>query len=165
MKSGLEGRNNSATWQTGSTPSGCCLNEVRPRRPEQFYTVGNDSGGEISVSMKSGLEGRNNFASTLMSMTSWPCLNEVRPRRPEQLWYIKDRGIQGRVVSMKSGLEGRNNCQQYECWAGVGHVSMKSGLEGHSRTLLAAGGWAGLNEVRPRRPEQFSRYTTTSPVI
>ena len=69
-----------------------CLNEVRPRRPEQF-------GGRLcvgrlgsTVSMKSGLEGRNNLAKAVAS---------------------GDRAM----VSMKSGLEGRNN--QIEAMAGM----------------------------------------------
>ena len=58
MKSGLEGRNNfSAKACSAASPS--CLNEVRPRRPEQSretieFTM------DPQVSMKSGLEGRNN---------------------------------------------------------------------------------------------------------
>ena len=59
MKSGLEGRNNE-----GQGIRDCqlvyCLNEVRPRRPEQLFRF-RHLGPEYSrVSMKSGLEGRNN---------------------------------------------------------------------------------------------------------
>ena len=82
MKSGLEGRNNktagNATWMNS-----WCLNEVRPRRPEQFVNV--HKGFKILVvSMKSGLEGRNNAGASRVTCCATSCLNEVRPRRPEQ---------------------------------------------------------------------------------
>ena len=35
MKSGLEGRNNNTGTATANTRARSCLNEVRPRRPEQ----------------------------------------------------------------------------------------------------------------------------------
>ena len=58
MKSGLEGRNNRLeVSQSLNTNSG--LNEVRPRRPEQF-------------------------ARRRRPRQAQPRLNEVRPRRPEQ---------------------------------------------------------------------------------
>ena len=58
MKSGLEGRNNPRS-PTGGPTRKEGLNEVRPRRPEQW--VAGKRFTEIpSVSMKSGLEGRNN---------------------------------------------------------------------------------------------------------
>ena len=63
-------------------------------------------------------------------------------------------------VSMKSGLEGRNN----QAWTfEFDHdvpVSMKSGLEGRNNSRSGRGPWlvaGGLNEVRPRRPEQSDR--------
>ena len=60
-----------------------CLNEVRPRRPEQSHIAGLPR--EIAdVSMKSGLEGRNNMIRVMG-------------------------GAIEAYVSMKSGLEGRNN--------------------------------------------------------
>ena len=37
------------------------LNEVRPRRPEQYVIAKNSDDPETVVSMKSGLEGRNNW--------------------------------------------------------------------------------------------------------
>ena len=83
MKSGLEGRNN-ITWPAIRTSWHSSLNEVRPRRPEQW--INGDSSHEAGrvVSMKSGLEGRNN--------------------------EVANEGASGEVgVSMKSGLEGRNN--------------------------------------------------------
>ena len=84
MKSGLEGRNNLSTGPRGVAASSC-LNEVRPRRPEQ--SRGSDVRTMLAnlVSMKSGLEGRN---------------NQVRQRMVP---------IHGELVSMKSGLEDRNN--------------------------------------------------------
>ena len=84
---------------------------------------------------------------------------------------------------MKSGLEGRNNTQDGILFVGAEEVSMKSGLEGRnnrfpagpppppSTTVSTKSGLEGrnnrgkitkrtgkgcLNEVRPRRPEQFS---------
>ena len=58
MKSGLEGRNN-ISEKIGYESRPVCLNEVRPRRPEQFAKIENATSPNI-VSMKSGLEGRNN---------------------------------------------------------------------------------------------------------
>ena len=85
MKSGLEGRNNLAWWFRTSHDNHC-LNEVRPRRPEQCGRDPIDAVCKI-VSMKSGLEGRNNPP-------------DARPSRAMA------------VVSMKSGLEGRNNLRK-----------------------------------------------------
>ena len=85
--------------------------------------------------MKSGLEGRNNVE------------NQTESRLTV-------------TVSMKSGLEGRNN-HSLECLgSGAKLVSMKSGLEGrnnraHCHATPSASD--GLNEVRPRRPEQWIR--------
>ena len=59
MKSGLEGRNNTC-WPAPTQTRWKGLNEVRPRRPEQFFTKPVTTFTEPSVSMKSGLEGRNN---------------------------------------------------------------------------------------------------------
>ena len=58
MKSGLEGRNNKGVKITKRIRKDC-LNEVRPRRPEQS-------------------------AENRLSGGTSGCLNEVRPRRPEQ---------------------------------------------------------------------------------
>ena len=132
MKSGLEGRNN---WKTGTR-----------------ILSGN------VVSMKSGLEGRNNPAGSSNGYCSMGRLNEVRPRRPEQwgLWVHQRRTKE--LVSMKSGLEGRNNKLVVTNPDSVDTVSMKSGLEGrnnlrcHDPPRLPE---HGLNEVRPRRPEQW----------
>ena len=85
MKSGLEGRNNPIFPQASWRPSPRCLNEVRPRRPEQLGCFHRQQTPAILVSMKSGLEGRNN--------------------RPVGLAYTATTNN----VSMKSGLEGRNN--------------------------------------------------------
>ena len=63
-------------------------------------------------------------------------------------------------VSMKSGLEGRNNPVVKRKENTGANVSMKSGLEGRNNWVpwcacrRARSG--GLNEVRPRRPEQFT---------
>ena len=84
MKSGLEGRNNPIFPQASWRPSPRCLNEVRPRRPEQLGCFHRQQTPAILVSMKSGLEGRNN------------------PDDDDNSGSIE-------VVSMKSGLEGRNN--------------------------------------------------------
>ena len=67
-----------------------CLNEVRPRRPEQSAEADIKQALKVFVSMKSGLEGRNN---QLRQRSRW-----TRTRR----------------VSMKSGLEGRNNVETKE---------------------------------------------------
>ena len=106
MKSGLEGRNN-PFGHSGSLDAMNCLNEVRPRRPEQcvseahadhVHIVSMKSGLEgrnnvnedkaerlvADVSMKSGLEGRNNSTQSTPTRRRCTSLNEVRPRRPEQ---------------------------------------------------------------------------------
>ena len=62
MKSGLEGRNNGRRLVTAGAFLGC-LNEVRPRRPEQSARL-------------------SPAPFRLMR------LNEVRPRRPEQFGRI-----------------------------------------------------------------------------
>ena len=107
MKSGLEGRNNpdrAGFWRALSF----CLNEVRPRRPEQYVCERRRVLQAFRVSMKSGLEGRNNLV-TKPTVHVWRrCLNEVRPRRPEQCDRPSPVHESG-LVSMKSGLEGRNN--------------------------------------------------------
>ena len=86
MKSGLEGRNNSKGNKDVHHEC-CCLNEVRPGRPEQSK-------------------------STSHPYEASQCLNEVRPGRPEQFELVGALALVG-VVSMKSGLEGRNNASQY----------------------------------------------------
>ena len=62
-------------------------------------------------------------------------------------------------VSMKSGLEGRNNAAiPHDLFDVLQHVSMKSGLEGRNNRALVfviVFRTSSLNEVRPRRPEQF----------
>ena len=83
MKSGLEGRNNLSTGPRGVAASSC-LNEVRPRRPEQLTSFILKKGDKNNVSMKSGLEGRNNTRMRRGLMSRPWRLNEVRPRRPEQ---------------------------------------------------------------------------------
>ena len=83
MKSGLEGRNNkkeTTSWPVETK----CLNEVRPRRPEQYGWGDFEDAIRSHVSMKSGLEGRNNPRPMRVLVAQCP-------------------------VSMKSGLEGRNN--------------------------------------------------------
>ena len=87
----------------------------------------------LRVSMKSGLEGRNNAGGRLISL-QWPC------------------------VSMKSGLEGRNNDSCRRASDGSRGVSMKSGLEGRNNAVIIPDSPTQtncLNEVRPRRPEQY----------
>ena len=43
------------------------LNEVRPRRPEQWTALAKPRVLWFGVSMKSGLEGRNNFSFQFLS--------------------------------------------------------------------------------------------------
>ena len=84
--------------------------------------------------MKSGLEGRNNGHLSFL---------------------VAGAG----TVSMKSGLEGRNNAQVDGVALLDGWVSMKSGLEGrnnHVGLLKTPIRRSGLNEVRPRWPEQLT---------
>ena len=108
MKSGLEGRNNARDMVEYGDPR-ASLNEVRPRRPEQYVGSHSAAAVKLAVSMKSGLEGRNNPQGVSLTPRASDCLNEVRPRRPEQyVQMLKDGGITI-LVSMKSGLEGRNN--------------------------------------------------------
>ena len=84
MKSGLEGRNKRESTQ-GIQAREACLNEVRPRRPEQTGLIWVQPCGAMDwVSMKSGLEGRNKQGASGAALC-WLC-----------------------SVSMKSGLEGRN---------------------------------------------------------
>ena len=157
MKSGLEGRNN-----LGRT--GCPydrlprLNEVRPRRPEQYARVTAVSICLAIVSMKSGLEGRNNLIGGPACWCATGRLNEVRPRRPEQSLWVPLLSWDDLLVSMKSGLEGRNNGVPREDALSRGPVSMKSGLEGRNnptRTTPRRRRPRCRNEVRPRRPEQL----------
>ena len=60
---------------------------------------------------------------------------------------------------MKSGLEGRNNSPNKTRCMEKRIVSMKSGLEGRNnrRPPPILRGLSGLNEVRPRRPEQRAK--------
>ena len=108
MKSGLEGRNNEDACPASIRPP-TSLNEVRPRRPEQFdlprrqgfavevvsmksslegrnnaTAAGSVWSSAQGVSMKSGLEGRNNTGTPSWTGASGGGLNEVRPSRPEQ---------------------------------------------------------------------------------
>ena len=62
MESGLEGRNNSTTSSSSKRSSTTGLNGVRPRRPEQFKSIGAQLARLKGVSMESGLEGRNNVS-------------------------------------------------------------------------------------------------------
>ena len=109
MKSGLEGRNNSSGSGRGRQAFGS-LNEVRPRRPEQFDGISALVTSLYVVSMKSGLEGRNNG------------------HHPHE-------GQAPKSVSMKSGLEGRNNHGRLHADTAPLVVSMKSGLEGRNNAL------------------------------
>ena len=62
------------------------------------------------------------------------------------------------IVSMKSGLEGRNNQDRGQVHGRETNVSMKSGLEGRNNIRNKPFSFVlvhSLNEVRPRRPEQF----------
>ena len=108
MKSGLEGRNNPRLSSRSVAPH-VCLNEVRPRRPEQLETPVQGLVDRPPVSMKSGLEGRNNDVTAITGALT-DRLNEVRPRRPEQSALCEQLDVsEAEFVSMKSGLEGRNN--------------------------------------------------------
>ena len=180
MKSGLEGRNNVfPRWSGRRRPTG--LNEVRPRRPEQCWLRG--SRVWVCRCLNEVRPRRPEQSSaTKRSPPPWtPGLNEVRPRRPEQfrsdlqtliglMGVSMKSGLEGRnnkaalffiminnFVSMKSGLEGRNNPKRRCPPANPATVSMKSGLEGrnnHPTRRRRLRRRAGLNEVRPRRPEQ-----------
>ena len=102
MKSGLEGRNNGG-WVRGRRPRMSNLNEVRPRRPEQYAGVGGEVREDAAISMKSGLEGRNNPGGWGIRRTRLsPYLNEVRPRRPEQCAADKaDEGWRGNLNEVR----------------------------------------------------------------
>ena len=99
MKSGLEGRNNDALVAELEEDGVLCLNEVRPRRPEQYAFLRRPAVGVC-------------------------CLNEVRPRRPEQC-AMRELAPLGERVSMKSGLEGRNNPPG---WCGRTWIRCAAGL-------------------------------------
>ena len=64
MKSGLDGRNNARVLVPGGALPQVGLNEVRPRRPEQFKFESRAALDKYLVSMKSGLEGRNNWLAS-----------------------------------------------------------------------------------------------------
>ena len=130
MKSGLEGRNNRKPAGCTANPHGC-LNEVRPRRPEQTSWATNR---RPTSSGLNEVRPRRPEQSTCMDrLSAATCgLNEVRPRRPEQCRAARGEH-RHHHVSMKSGLEGRNK------WF--------PNVEGVTRDCC-------LNEVRPRRPEQ-----------
>ena len=86
MKSGLDGRNN--IWTMGwCFAQYFCLNEVRPRWPEQCKGEKSQKKNGRTVSMKSGLDGRNNGKGGKSQEEQENCLNEVRPRWPEQ-WSL-----------------------------------------------------------------------------
>ena len=133
MKSGLEGRNNLSQLPERPQDPSLCLNEVRPRRPEQSSSKRLSSATRLGVSMKSGLEGRNNLLDS--------------PKDPGIHW-----------VSMKSGLEGRNNPHG----RGRGRRGLRRLNEVRPRrpeqstTMDSTRSTCQicLNEVRPRRPEQ-----------
>ena len=91
MKSGLEGRNNTAPVAALVTVPDS-LNEVRPRRPEQSGRI---LGQEVSVQSLNEVRPRRPEQSALKRRpigSLVPRLNEVRPRRPEQfsqeLWIL-----------------------------------------------------------------------------
>ena len=118
---------------------------------------------EIFVSMKSGLEGRNNgvphIKPVIPQYVSMKSGLEGRNNGQDASFYYP--GVLG--VSMKSGLEGRNNAAVGSSTGGFRGVSMKSGLEGRNNSSPRAantGPTCGLNEVRPRRPEQSRKRRT-----
>ena len=157
MKSGLEGRNNATNPGTSPTRP-ARLNEVRPRRPEQSSDILFLS---VIIWCLNEVRPRRPEQSTLRRSSSAPVksLNEVRPRRPEQCPVVGD-DARWVYVSMKSGLEGRNNYHPAKSTdRHLPHVSMKSGLEGRNNALHLGNNRTesitSLNEVRPRRPEQW----------
>ena len=83
--------------------------------------------------MKSGLEGRNNLIDATRALDGMQSVSMKSGLEGRNNWLGHSRGGAGLIVSMKSGLEGRNNA--------VFHRHRHRALE-------------GLNEVRPRRPEQ-----------
>ena len=68
MKSGLEGRNNPCI-QIKNNSRFASLNEVRPRRPEQYTNSARNTLRGPNVSMKSGLEGRNKYVGMVNEET------------------------------------------------------------------------------------------------
>mgnify|MGYP000601670598 CR=1 FL=1 len=80
------------SWSLRRRGKPTSLNEVRPRRPEQ-YVVYAYSKSDGKVSMKSGLEGRNNSRERGGSRGGDSRLDEVRPRRPEQLSVELPNGV------------------------------------------------------------------------
>ena len=131
MKSGLEGRNNSAIRAAPTLRSAARLNEVRPRRPEQCATPQTSSVAAAGLNEVRPRRPEQCAVARRVKLSSL-CLNEVRPRRPAQLFEEYGHVASAAFVSMKSGLEGRNN---------------RRAPEPDSRA-------SSLNEVRPRRPEQ-----------
>ena len=83
MKSGLEGRNNSSSRRRQRCTR-FCLNEVRPRRPEQCSRT--TSLPALAVGLNEVRPRRpEQFGGTGEYGGAFPIrLNEVRPRRPEQ---------------------------------------------------------------------------------
>ena len=114
MKSGLGGRNNRSSPSRHQPPNSLCLNEVRPRRPEQFRRRCCRIRTGSNVSMKSGLRDRNNHG----------CRN------------IPD--ATGPRVSMKSGFSDRNNRDNPICENPAHLVSMKSDLRDQNNSELAS---------------------------
>ena len=135
MKSGLEGRNNTGPGRCPGT--GARLNEVRPRRPEQWASPGRCRSRRSRCLNEVRPRRPEQWASPGRCRSRRSrCLNEVRPRRPEQ-YRNQHQPDYPTQVSMKSGLEGRNNDSA---------VSPTSSI-------------SRLNEVRPRRPEQLEPCT------
>ena len=83
MKSGLEGRNNPSNPAPSSRPP-TCLNEVRPRRPEQSRQRSRST-GHVSASLNEVRPRRPEQFDITTEKGRANSLNEVRPRRPEQL--------------------------------------------------------------------------------
>ena len=83
MKSGLEGRNNKGVKITKRIRKDC-LNEVRPRRPEQSEWI-SPSEHEQYLRLNEVRPRRpEQFRAQLDGYRITVRLNEVRPRRPEQ---------------------------------------------------------------------------------
>ena len=139
---------------------GRCLNEVRPRRPEQYQPVSHLRRQGRRLNEVRPRRPEQSLDGRLREIRD-AGLNEVRPRRPEQFGGAARRYMAQIRVSMKSGLEGRNNGHDDgDAHSKLGPVSMKSGLEGRNNETCPSSpphDRKCLNEVRPRRPEQSYR--------
>ena len=163
MKSGLEGRNNTARYGLPALAE-LGLNEVRPRRPEQSGRPHRYGARPISGCLNEVRPRRPEQCDIrIYRAQRQRSLNEVRPRRPEQSARTVDaRDLEELTVSMKSGLEGRNNLGAVGRSLCVGdrlnEVRPRRPEQSGDHGTAHHGRPRRLNEVRPRRPEQWRRW-------